>query len=181
MEPRIGDRERDAAVELLREHHTAGRLDLSEFNDRMSLAMEARTASQLAPLFTDLPRARTDSPVRQPNPGAFGQQTAQQLPPPGYRPQGYPTQAYPTQGFVPQGGYGQASQFGGQTVYGQPQIVINNVSSSGVGGPVVGVPQLAVRKQQSFWIHVLLLFTTAGIGNIIYALYVVDWNNGRGF
>jgi len=28
---------------------------------------------------------------------------------------------------------------------------------------------------------VLLLFTTAGIGNIIYALYVVDWNNGRGF
>ncbi|HSN42797.1 MAG TPA: DUF1707 domain-containing protein [Propionibacteriaceae bacterium] len=55
MEPRIGDRERDEAVARLREHHAAGRLDLSEFSDRMTRALEARTRSDLAPLFVDLP------------------------------------------------------------------------------------------------------------------------------
>lgn len=60
MEPRIGDRERDAAVERLREHHAAGRLDLSEFTDRMTRALEARTESDLAPLFIDLPDGPAD-------------------------------------------------------------------------------------------------------------------------
>jgi len=55
MEPRIGDHERDAAVERLREHHAEGRLDLSEFTDRMNRALEARTQSDLDPLFADLP------------------------------------------------------------------------------------------------------------------------------
>ena len=55
MPQRIGDAERDAAVEALRAHHAAGRLDLGEFDDRMSQALSARTQDQLTPLFRDLP------------------------------------------------------------------------------------------------------------------------------
>lgn len=55
MPQRIGDAERDAAVEALRTHHAAGRLDLGEFDDRMSQALSARTQDQLTPLFRDLP------------------------------------------------------------------------------------------------------------------------------
>lgn len=52
---RIGDAERDAAVDALRAHHEAGRLDLAEFDERMSTALSARTTDQLGPLFRDLP------------------------------------------------------------------------------------------------------------------------------
>lgn len=54
-QPRIGDAERQAAVEALSEHFVAGRLDNAEFNQRMDAAMQARTAAELAPLFADLP------------------------------------------------------------------------------------------------------------------------------
>ncbi len=53
----IGDAEREAAVEQLREHLVAGRLNADEFQARMSEALEARTADQVAALFTDLPVA----------------------------------------------------------------------------------------------------------------------------
>ncbi len=52
---RIGDVDRDEAVEALQEHHALGRLDVAEFEDRMSKALEAKYASELVPLFVDLP------------------------------------------------------------------------------------------------------------------------------
>ncbi len=55
---RISDAERDAAVEMLRQHFEAGRLDPSEFAERMETALSARFASDLAPLFVDLPHPR---------------------------------------------------------------------------------------------------------------------------
>ena len=52
---RIGDAERDDAVDQLREHAAAGRLTSEEFSERMGKALEARTRGELAVLFTDLP------------------------------------------------------------------------------------------------------------------------------
>jgi hypothetical protein len=53
--PRIGDAERQAAVDALKEHYVAGRLNDVEFNERLDAAMEARTSADLRPLFSDLP------------------------------------------------------------------------------------------------------------------------------
>lgn len=60
--PRIGDAERQAAVDALSDHYVAGRLDINEFNARMDAAMQARTAADLAPLFADLPGAGSPAP-----------------------------------------------------------------------------------------------------------------------
>jgi len=54
-ELRIGDQEREAAVSALGEHYVAGRLTKQEFDDRSAVAWKARTNSDLAPLFVDLP------------------------------------------------------------------------------------------------------------------------------
>ena len=61
MEPRIGDADRDQAVAFLQEHMAQGRIDAAEFDDRMSRALKARTASELAVLFDDLPEPRPPS------------------------------------------------------------------------------------------------------------------------
>jgi Domain of unknown function (DUF1707) len=61
VEPRIGDADRDQAVAFLQEHMAQGRIDASEFDDRMSRALKAKTASQLAVLFDDLPDPRPPS------------------------------------------------------------------------------------------------------------------------
>lgn len=55
---RIGDTEREEAVELLQEHHVEGRLDVVEFDRRMSKALAARTLPELHALFTDMPGPR---------------------------------------------------------------------------------------------------------------------------
>lgn len=52
---RIGDAERDRAAEYLREHMSVGRLTQEEFDERVTAALQARTAADLEPLFTDLP------------------------------------------------------------------------------------------------------------------------------
>jgi Domain of unknown function (DUF1707) len=52
---RIGDAERDRAAEYLREHMSVGRLTQQEFDDRLTAALQARTAADLEPLFADLP------------------------------------------------------------------------------------------------------------------------------
>ena len=52
---RVGDDERNKAVELLSEHLSEGRLTQTEFNDRLSIAMQARTAEEIEQLFEDLP------------------------------------------------------------------------------------------------------------------------------
>jgi hypothetical protein len=52
---RIGDAERESAVQALGEHMKAGRLQVDEYSERSSKAAEARTADELTGLFTDLP------------------------------------------------------------------------------------------------------------------------------
>jgi hypothetical protein len=52
---RIGNGEREAAVAALRVHHTQGRLDSREYENRAVEARQARTWADLDPLFLDLP------------------------------------------------------------------------------------------------------------------------------
>lgn len=52
---RLSDAERDSAVEALRAHVSEGRLDTDEFDERVRTALAARTASEITPLFDDLP------------------------------------------------------------------------------------------------------------------------------
>lgn len=52
---RIGDAERDRAADYLREHMSVGRLSQEEFDERVTAALQARTAADLEPLFNDLP------------------------------------------------------------------------------------------------------------------------------
>ena len=63
VEPRIGDTDRDRAVEYLREHLAEGRLDAGEFDERMSRALQAKTSSEITPLFADLPEPRPSTAV----------------------------------------------------------------------------------------------------------------------
>jgi Domain of unknown function (DUF1707) len=52
---RVSDAERNAVVERLSEHYSAGRLDQAEFDERVSKAMAAKTRGDLDGLFDDLP------------------------------------------------------------------------------------------------------------------------------
>jgi hypothetical protein len=54
---RIGDAERDQAVSLLGDHFAAGRLNREELDERIDQAMQAKFATDLRPLFADLPGA----------------------------------------------------------------------------------------------------------------------------
>ena len=53
---RASDAERDAVAAELADHLKDGRLDLAEFDERMSHAMAARTRGDLDQLLADLPR-----------------------------------------------------------------------------------------------------------------------------
>jgi len=53
---RVSDAERNQAVAELSEHYQDGRLTLEEFDDRSTLALRARTGSELGALFADLPK-----------------------------------------------------------------------------------------------------------------------------
>lgn len=61
---RIGNAERDRAAELLGEHFRAGRLDVVEYDERVSAAYAAHTDADLLPLFTDLPKPKTANTSR---------------------------------------------------------------------------------------------------------------------
>ncbi|GAA2343761.1 DUF1707 SHOCT-like domain-containing protein [Streptomyces violaceusniger] len=52
---RASDAERERIAEVLREAVAEGRLDMEEFEERLSAAYEARTHGQLEPLVRDLP------------------------------------------------------------------------------------------------------------------------------
>ena len=52
---RIGAQERDAAVTLLSDHFVAGRLEIDEYQQRIDVALRARTRGDLRRLFRDLP------------------------------------------------------------------------------------------------------------------------------
>lgn len=61
-ELRVGDRDRHAAAERLRAFHDEGRLDFSEYDDRLAQAYSSVTYADLDRLFADLP-ARPSVPV----------------------------------------------------------------------------------------------------------------------
>jgi hypothetical protein len=52
---RIGTSERSAAMKALDEHLSAGRLTVEEYGERSATAANARVASELTTLFTDIP------------------------------------------------------------------------------------------------------------------------------
>jgi len=54
---RIGDADRNEVAEALSKHFADGRLDQSEFDERMARAMSAKTRADLAGLLDDLPPA----------------------------------------------------------------------------------------------------------------------------
>jgi hypothetical protein len=60
---RIGDSEREAAVSALGEHYASGRLTREEYDERADRALKARTAAEVAPLFTDLPAPHPYAPA----------------------------------------------------------------------------------------------------------------------
>jgi hypothetical protein len=69
---RIGDHERDQAVGALAHHYAQGRLSVAEHEERMTLALKARTAADLQALFVDLPRAdQTRQPATRPAHGVL--------------------------------------------------------------------------------------------------------------
>ena len=59
---RAADADRDAVVERLQAAASEGRLDLEEFEERMTAAYRARTFGELAPLTADLPQNAPDGP-----------------------------------------------------------------------------------------------------------------------
>jgi Domain of unknown function (DUF1707) len=63
-EIRIGTAEREAAAARLSEHFAAGRLDSTEFEERIHLAYQARTTGDLRRLFVDLPEPEARSAGR---------------------------------------------------------------------------------------------------------------------
>ncbi|HEY5979308.1 MAG TPA: DUF1707 domain-containing protein [Microlunatus sp.] len=78
---RIGDAERDRAAEYLREHMSVGRLSQDEFDERVTAALQARTAADLEPLFDDLPAPKPGQDVA----------VAGSTPWPAYQPPGTPS------------------------------------------------------------------------------------------
>ena len=52
---RIGDAEREQATAALGEHYAQGRLTTEEHSERLDRIWAAKTRSELAPVFTDLP------------------------------------------------------------------------------------------------------------------------------
>jgi hypothetical protein len=61
-ELRIGDAERTAAADELAEHYAQGRLSTEEHHERLDRVWAARTPSDLAPVFSDLPGSAYQSP-----------------------------------------------------------------------------------------------------------------------
>ena len=52
---RASDADRERIVQMLREHHAEGRLDVDEFHERFNAAYEAKTLGELDALLADLP------------------------------------------------------------------------------------------------------------------------------
>jgi hypothetical protein len=58
---RISDAERAEAADLLSKHYGDGRLDETEFHQRLDQVMRAKTYSDLSGLFDDLPRTEAEA------------------------------------------------------------------------------------------------------------------------
>jgi Domain of unknown function (DUF1707) len=61
---RAADADREATAGRLRQHHAEGRIDVTEFQERLDRTYEAKTVGELRQLVSDLPR--------DPQPGPFG-------------------------------------------------------------------------------------------------------------
>ena len=61
---RVADRDREGAVEALRAHAAAGRLDLDELGERTEAALTARTGRDLGAVTDDLPSLRPQRRAR---------------------------------------------------------------------------------------------------------------------
>jgi hypothetical protein len=59
---RVSDAERNAVADKLSRHFAEGRLDETEFKERLDAAMSAKTQGDLSGLFDDLPRFQTEPP-----------------------------------------------------------------------------------------------------------------------
>lgn len=59
---RIGDAERNSAMDALGEHLSSGRIDLDEFGTRSAMVSQARTVADLRAQFTDLPAPHPSLP-----------------------------------------------------------------------------------------------------------------------
>ena len=70
-EMRISDADRAEVADRLSKHYSDGRLDQTEFNERLDRAMNAKTQADLNGLFADLPATdepeKAAKPVRQPD------------------------------------------------------------------------------------------------------------------
>ena len=60
---RIGHGEREAAVQAVKHHHEAGRIDSQEYEERWVRAENARSQGDLDVLFTDLPQPHAGRPA----------------------------------------------------------------------------------------------------------------------
>jgi hypothetical protein len=69
---RISDTDRQRAVDELRRHFAAGRLDVDEFSTRLEKALEASTLEDLDGLMSDLPMMRIADPVGSTGTGGSG-------------------------------------------------------------------------------------------------------------
>jgi hypothetical protein len=61
---RAADADRERIAERLRKSHAEGRLDLTEFQQRLEHAYKAKTFGELAELVSDLPRQEIDDERR---------------------------------------------------------------------------------------------------------------------
>jgi Flp pilus assembly protein TadB len=53
---RAADTDREATADRLRQHHAEGRIDVTEFQDRIDHTYQAKTVGELHQLVSDLPR-----------------------------------------------------------------------------------------------------------------------------
>ena len=85
---RIGDAERQEAMDALGKHFTAGRLDVTEYDNRLASITNAVMQSDLAPVFADLPPLVSPSPTPPPSVGPVATTNAPLYPPnAGYKPE----------------------------------------------------------------------------------------------
>ena len=72
---RVGDKERDAVAEILRQRHLEGRLDSDEFQTRLERCLAAKTYAELDGLIADFPGEEPERPAwsrRRPRPWPVG-------------------------------------------------------------------------------------------------------------
>jgi Domain of unknown function (DUF1707) len=60
---RAADADREATAERLRQHHAEGRIDVTEFQERLDGTYQAKTVGELRQLVSDLPRDPQPGPL----------------------------------------------------------------------------------------------------------------------